>query len=307
MVLLEKIPLTNRARNAEHDYLFDKIVNSIPLAFATEHNFQAYHTRMTDALAEEHRSYTQTTKSVDTATLIDKDAVRDKRYRRLKLTVEAAELDADAETAASGAKCLIAFGTANLAALPYAEETAAVRDLVEKLESDEYATHVEAIGATQALADLKAANDDFDATYSGRAAERYARDTATLSTKEARVAMEKAYYEVMDILNAIYIQSAILVQGDGGRHQRPHRPVHAQPGAPRRRLGHRAGGRGDYRPLGDARPGAARTHRPGGAGRGNRVARRNLTGGDDVAKGSDSPCIFGAEWLPLPSNLFLIN
>lgn len=210
MVLLTKIPYLQPARNAEHDYLFDKIVNSIPLAFATEHNFQAYHTRMTDALAEEHRSYTQTTKSVDTATLIDKDAVRDKRYRRLKLTVEAAELDADAETAASGAKCLIAFGTANLAALPYAEETAAVRDLVEKLESDEYATHVEAIGATQALADLKAANDDFDATYSGRAAERYARDTATLSSKEARVAMEKAYYEVMDILNAIYIQSAIL-------------------------------------------------------------------------------------------------
>ena len=106
MVLLTKIPYLQPARNAEHDYLFDKIVNSIPLAFATEHNFQAYHTRMTDALAEEHRSYTQTTKSVDTATLIDKDAVRDKRYRRLKLTVEAAELDADAETAASGAKCL---------------------------------------------------------------------------------------------------------------------------------------------------------------------------------------------------------
>lgn len=210
MVLLEKIPLTNRSRNAEHDYLFDKLVNSIPLAFATTHNFLSYHNKMTSALAQEHLSYKRMTKSVDTATLIVKDNNRKKCYRRLKLTIEAASLDVDTEMSAAGNNCLIPFGTTNLANLPYTEATAAYRDLIDKLESEKYTMDIEKIGAMQALADLEEANNDFDETYSGRAAERYTRDTAILSTKDARLAMEKAYYDVMHILNALYIQSTIL-------------------------------------------------------------------------------------------------
>ena len=94
--------------------------------------------------------------------------------------------------------------------LPYTENTAAVRDIVDKLESDHYAPSVEQVGAAQLVADLKAANNDFDALYTARADERYARNTSAPDMKVARAAMEAAYADVADIVNALYIQSTVL-------------------------------------------------------------------------------------------------
>ena len=82
-----------------------------------------------------------------------------------------------------------------------------MRDIVDKLESDHYAPSVEKVGATQLVADLKAANDDFDALYTARADERYARNVSAPDMKVARAAMEAAYADVADIVNALYIQS----------------------------------------------------------------------------------------------------
>ena len=111
---------------------------------------------------------------------------------------------------AAAKKCLEALGSQNPTGLPYIENTAAVRDIVDKLESATYAEAVTQVGATQLVADLKAANEDFDATYSARSDERYARSTSAPDTKTARSAMEAAYADVADIVNAIYIQSSIL-------------------------------------------------------------------------------------------------
>ena len=66
------------------------------------------------------------------------------------------------------------------------------------------------MGATQLVADLKAANNDFDALYTARADERYARNTSAPDMKVARAAMEAAYADVADIVNALYIQSTVL-------------------------------------------------------------------------------------------------
>ena len=56
----------------------------------------------------------------------------------------------------------------------------------------------------------KAANNDFDALYTARADERYARNTSAPDMKVARAAMEAAYADVADIVNALYIQSTVL-------------------------------------------------------------------------------------------------
>ena len=184
-IITSQVPYTSKARNAEHDYLFNKLVEAITKEFATKHNFLAYHQRMTAALADENASYTRTTKYVDTDTLVQKDNARDNLF-------------------------LEAVGSQNPTTLPYTENTAAVRDIVDKLESDHYAPSVEQVGAAQLVADLKAANNDFDALYTARADERYARNTSAPDMKVARAAMEAAYADVADIVNALYIQSTVL-------------------------------------------------------------------------------------------------
>ncbi len=209
-VITSKIPYVGYSHNAEHNYLFNKLVEAIPLAFATKYNFTAYHDRMTRALADENASYTRTAKFADTETVSTKDEIRDNLFRRLKLHLQSAELDPDPEVAAAAKKCLEGLGSQNPTGLPYIENTAAVRDIVDKLESETYAEAVTLVGATQLVADLKAANEDFDATYSARSDERYARSTSAPDTKTARSAMEAAYADVADIVNAIYIQSSIL-------------------------------------------------------------------------------------------------
>ena len=209
-IISPKIPYIGYSRNAEHDYLFNKLVETITKEFATKHNFLAYHQRMNAALADENASYTRATKYVDTDTLVQKDNARDNLFRRLKLHLQSAELDPDADTSAAAARCLEALGSQNPTTLPYTENTAAVRDIVDKLESDHYAPSVEQVGAAQLVADLKAANNDFDALYTARADERYARNTSAPDMKVARAAMEAAYADVADIVNALYIQSTVL-------------------------------------------------------------------------------------------------
>ena len=209
-IISSQVPYAGKSRNAEHDYLFNKLVAAITQEFATKHNFLAYHQRMTAALADENASYTRTTKYVDTDTLVQKDNARDNLFRRLKLHLQSAELDPDADTSAAAARCLEAVGSQNPTTLPYTENTAAVRDIVDKLESDHYAPSVEQVGAAQLVADLKAANNDFDALYTARADERYARNVSAPDMKVARAAMEAAYADVADIVNALYIQSTVL-------------------------------------------------------------------------------------------------
>ena len=174
-IISPKIPYIGYSRNSEHDYLFNKLVEAITQEFATKHNFLAYHQRMTAALADENASYTRTTKYVDTDTLVQKDNARDNLFRRLKLHLQSAELDPDADTSAAAARCLEAVGSQNPTTLPYTENTAAVRDIV-----------------------------------TARADERYARNTSAPDMKVARAAMEAAYADVADIVNALYIQSTVL-------------------------------------------------------------------------------------------------
>ena len=110
-IITSQVPYTSKARNSEHDYLFNKLVEAITQEFATKHNFLAYHQRMTAALADENASYTRTTKYVDTDVLVQKDNARDNLFRRLKLHLQSAELDPDADVAAAAARCLEAVGS----------------------------------------------------------------------------------------------------------------------------------------------------------------------------------------------------
>lgn len=211
MELLTKIiPYVGQARNAEHAYLFDKLVNAIPQEFATTQNFLPYHQKMTDALANEHTSYKKSTKQVETETVVTKDTVRDNHFRRLKLYLQSTELDTDIEKAEAAKRCLIAIGPGNPSALPYTENTAAIRDIVEKLESPEYADAVSLIEVAGLISALKEANEHFDQTYSQRTDNRYTRSVSAIDIKEARKLMELAYYDAVDILNAIYVKALVL-------------------------------------------------------------------------------------------------
>ena len=44
-IISSQVPYVGKSRNAEHDYLFNKLVEAISKEFATKHNFLAYHQR----------------------------------------------------------------------------------------------------------------------------------------------------------------------------------------------------------------------------------------------------------------------
>ena len=46
-IISSQVPYVGKSRNAEHDYLFNKLVEAISKEFATKHNFLAYHQRTT--------------------------------------------------------------------------------------------------------------------------------------------------------------------------------------------------------------------------------------------------------------------
>ena len=140
----------------------------------------------------------------DTEDVDASDARRDKSYRRFDLGVQSAELSDDTSVADAAKRVRFVLNqmSKKLTVKAYAEETAEIFDLIDKLEKD-HSEDVETIGQTANLAALKEANEAFNEIYKRRTEEMQAREEAG-TVEQIRPQVDEAVRYVVCLLNALY-------------------------------------------------------------------------------------------------------
>lgn len=190
-------------RNAEHFQLMsetnDLVIRYTPAAIDVVDESAAFFT----AFAEEDTSFKILSKSALTAELKLKDAVRDSVDRGMRVITKALSkyhYDEAVRMAAYRVTVLL-DGYGKIASMGYDRETAAILNIAQDLRSDKYAADVQAIGMTDWVDKLEAANQDFAAVMKERYSEQSEKNMLT-RMQTARAATDKAYREMCNKINS---------------------------------------------------------------------------------------------------------
>lgn len=103
------------------------------------------------------------------------------------------------------------FSLANSKA--FAENTAQVTNLVADFQSETYAEYVELLGLTDAVEQLKTANNEFNAIYMGRSGEKLVR-ASTENMKSIRPKVDTAYRSLASAINALYQVNSLVTRSE---------------------------------------------------------------------------------------------
>lgn len=210
---MKKIPeilYLKSARNAEHYNLQEALLKAVSTSFAAEYKLTELRDSYASLFDKEDSIYLQNKAFADTKELSDKDAVRDRFFRLVKLTIQSKQLSLIPAEVAAGDKLAFAMKPYSTAASkPDAENTAMVSDFVKKLQSDEYSSYVQTLGLTEVVASLKTANDEFAELYSRRADEKRVR-TVTETLLQIRPQVDDAARKLFEAINAIYMVSEMI-------------------------------------------------------------------------------------------------
>ena len=210
---MKKIPeilYLKSARNAEHYNLHEALLKAVSTSFAAEYKLTELRDSYASLFDKEDSIYLQNKAFADTKELSDKDAVRDRLFRLVKLTIQSKQLSLIPAEVAAGDKLAFAMKPYSTAASkPDAENTAMVSDFVKKLQSDEYSSYVQTLGLTEVVASLKTANDEFAELYSRRADEKRVR-TVTETLLQIRPQVDDAARKLFEAINAIYMVSEMI-------------------------------------------------------------------------------------------------
>lgn len=95
----------------------------------------------------------------------------------------------------------------------FAENTAQVTNLVADFQSETYAEYVELLGLTDAVEQLKTANNEFNAIYMGRSGEKLVR-ASTENMKSIRPKVDTAYRSLASAINALYQVNSLVTRSE---------------------------------------------------------------------------------------------
>ena len=95
----------------------------------------------------------------------------------------------------------------------FAENTAQVTNLVADFQSEANSGYVELLGLTEAVAQLKTANNEFNAVYMGRSGEKLVR-ASTENMKSIRPKVDTAFRSLSSAINALYQVNSLITRSD---------------------------------------------------------------------------------------------
>lgn len=194
---------SHELRNEEH-YNFHNEVNDLVLRFTVEAlKIQRIYPAYEAAFATEGEALDVVQKSIFTGPIADADHNRDTILRGLADTIDGAirHFDESVREAARRIKIVLdSFG--NIASKGYNQETAAIKALVNDLETG-YAADVATAGVAGWITALKSANEAFEALVD----ERYTDEAAKtpLNMKTARKQLDEAYRELTRLVDALMV------------------------------------------------------------------------------------------------------
>ena len=210
MKVLNEIKYLARSHNAEHWYLYDRLLALLSTEFITKFKLAFFTDKLKTQFAREDEAYSAITKSVSTAEIADKDKARDSGLRRVDLGVQYGLYSDVPDEVEAAKRCMLVLDAHRGASeKSYAENTAEVADVVARFQSEEYASDIARLNLTEAVASLKQLNDAFNEAYTNRKPEQYARSTGD-KMEVVRGEVDAAYADVADAIDAIYIVAAYL-------------------------------------------------------------------------------------------------
>lgn len=210
MKVLNEIKYLARSHNAEHWYLYDRLLALLSTEFISKFKLAFFTDKLKTQFAREDEAYSAITKSVSTAEIADKDKARDSGLRRVDLGVQYGLYSDVPDEVEAAKRCMLVLDAHRGASeKSYAENTAEVADVVARFQSEEYASDIARLNLTEAVASLKQLNDAFNEAYTNRKPEQYARSTGD-KMEVVRGEVDAAYADVADAINAIYIVAAYL-------------------------------------------------------------------------------------------------
>ena len=194
----------NNARNAEHFQFHSDVLNVFTEEVAKTQKIESLRQNYLDLFQKEDTAFIQNQAYESTKEIEAKDRERDDLFLYVKQTIDSNQYCPVAEKKAAAQKLAFAlkpYRSANTK--PFAENTAQVSNFVEDMQGAEYKTYVATLGLTEAVAQLKTANDAFNAVYTGRSGEKLTR-VSNDNMKTIRPKVDEAYREVASAINALY-------------------------------------------------------------------------------------------------------
>lgn len=195
----------SRARNAEHYQLYSSFLKIITEDLAKRLKIEKPRSRFAASLAKENEAYLQNQKYEGTRFINEANTVCDRYFRALDLAVQYKQLSDNIDEVKAADRISFLMdpyqGAPNK---PQAENIAMVKDLVEELESDKYASDVETLELTTLVASLKSSVEVFEDAISGRAGERMARILSD-NMKTVRPIVEQDFATLAEYISALYL------------------------------------------------------------------------------------------------------
>lgn len=194
----------NNARNAEHYQFHADVLSVFTEQMATEHKIENLRADYAALFQKENTAFIQNKAYEATKEIEAKDRERDELFLYVKQTIDSNLYCPVASKKAAAQKLqfvLKPYRSANTK--PFAENTAQVSNLVEDMQLPENAEYVTALGLAEAITQLKAANDAFNAVYMGRSGEKLTR-ASNENMKSIRPKVDEAYRTLASAINALY-------------------------------------------------------------------------------------------------------
>ena len=197
----------SKLRNEEHFQFHtefrDLIIEATPVALGIEPQYSGYNL----FYANEAEALAFVAKNDITNELYDGDFKRDDTYRGLSATIKAGSYHYNPVIKQATAHVLPLFDQyGNIAAKSFTQETAAINNMVSKLNLD-YAADVTTIGIAGWLNELQANNTAFDTLFKSRNSTEA--EKTQLRMKRVRLEVDAAYRQITYRINA-----AIIMNGE---------------------------------------------------------------------------------------------
>ena len=204
----------NNARNAEHYQFHSDVLSIVTVEVATAQKIEGLRSEYAALFDKENTAFIQNRAYESTKEVEAKDRVRDELFLYVKQTVDSNLYCPVATKKAAAEKlsfAMMPYRSANSKA--FAENTAQVTNLVADFQSEANAGYVELLGLTDAVEQLKTANNEFNAIYMGRSGEKLVR-ASTENMKSIRPKVDTAYRSLASAINALYQVNSLVTRSE---------------------------------------------------------------------------------------------
>ena len=204
----------NNARNAEHYQFHSDVLSIVTVEVATAQKIEGLRSEYAALFDKENTAFIQNRAYESTKEVEAKDRVRDELFLYVKQTVDSNLYCPVATKKAAAEKLSFAmkpYRSANSKA--FAENTAQVTNLVADFQSEANDGYVELLGLTDAVEQLKTANNEFNAIYMGRSGEKLVR-ASTENMKSIRPKVDTAYRSLASAINALYQVNSLVTRSE---------------------------------------------------------------------------------------------